>query len=351
MEVKHVDLWEKKLLLIWTIMLAGSSAVMLFLLLTGEASLNFTLVIFMIVIKFLAGFGTVIGISSVIIFVLTKFEDKFKGEENKKRLKALLVFMLLVLVVLVVYEGPVKIIESVIKHGDADNIFDKLLFVYGIVSLMYSLYIRPIWKGDFLAVTVTTTSDQIKTGLKTATRGIKKKFFIWRKNYAKAELQEQQQMQDFLKKLRQQLAVIVLPFLGAGTVVFTVICAIFIFAWLRIFVVAKERKPNKPEIILLACACIGISAIAIMLPFFFDATPLYTTIREGYFGTYISQFAGLFIASIIYLRKMLAPIIAKRKVEQIKDLKAEKEELKKEHENLLKEHKKLKKTVGKENKP
>ncbi|HME51670.1 MAG TPA: hypothetical protein VKM55_05590 [Candidatus Lokiarchaeia archaeon] len=341
------DAWEKKLVLIWIIILAATTAVMLFLLLTGESSLNFTLIIFLMAVKFLAGFGTVIGITSAIIFVLTKFERLFKGEEHKKNLKALLIFMLLILIVLNVYYGPVKIVQSIIKQGDADTIFDKLLFVYGIVSLFFTLYIHPIWKGDFLAATMPTTGDNIKKGIKSASRGIKKRFFTWRKNYAKAELQQQLGMQEFLKRLRQHLAVIVLPFLGVGNIVFTIICAIFIVIWLRIFVF-KDRKLEKIEFIFLACACIGISVIAVLLPFVFDATPLYTTIRAGYFGMYIVNFAGLLIASIIYLRKMLGPVMEKRKKAQIKEKKAEQKEVEKEQKAQLKESKKVAKQKGSE---
>jgi hypothetical protein len=341
-----MDAWEKKFAIIWIVILSAATAVMLLLLLTGESSLDFTLVIFLMVVKFLAGFGTVIGITSAIIFVLTKFEKLFKGEEHKKNLKMLLICMFLIIIGLNVYNGPFKIVQSIINpKKDVDNIFDKIMFVYGIVSLFFSLYIHPIWKGDFLMATAPTKGDNIKKGLKSASRGIKKRFFTWRKNYAKAELQQQLGMKEFMTNLRQHLAVIVLPFLGAGTIVFTVICVIFVFTWLRIFLL-KERKLVKIEFIFLACACIGITVIAVLLPFVFDQTPFYATIQAGYFGTYIANFAGLLIASIIYLNKMLGPIIEKRKKQRAKDLKAEKEDLEKEHKSLRNEHK----TLQKENK-
>ena len=125
------------------------------------------------------------------------------------------------------------------------------------------------------------------------------------------------------------LAVIVLPFLGVGTIVFTVICAIFIFTWLRIFWL-KERKLVKLELIFLACACLGIMAIAASMPIFFYSTPFFAAIRAGYFSTYIANFAGLLIASFIYLRKMLGPVIEKRKKAQIKEKKAEQKEVERE---------------------
>ncbi|NMC04741.1 MAG: hypothetical protein GYA24_05985, partial [Candidatus Lokiarchaeota archaeon] len=68
-----MDTWEKKLAIAWIALLGGTGAVMLLLLSTDDRSLHFTLVIFLIVVKFLAGFGNVIGIAGVIVFILTKF--------------------------------------------------------------------------------------------------------------------------------------------------------------------------------------------------------------------------------------------------------------------------------------
>nr|MDO8115477.1 hypothetical protein [Candidatus Sigynarchaeota archaeon] len=348
-----MDPWEKKLAMTWGIVLAATGAVMMFLLITGEASLNFTLVIFLMVVKFLAGFGTVIGISSFVIFMLTKFADKFNGEENKKKLNLLLFSAVAIILFLLVYQGPYKIIQSFLVTGDTDNIIDKLLFIYGIVSLMFSLYIKPLLKDEFIAVTTVTTGDMIKKGLSGTASNIKKKFFAWRKDYGKVERAEQEQLKEYLNVFRQRLAVVMMLFLGAGNVVFTIICAIFILGWLRIFYFTK-RKPFRYEIYLIVGACIAICAISTLMSLVLDKTPLYVTIMGAFFFTYISQFLGLLIAAILYLRRLLGPRILKRKAQQIKNLKEEKadlekkkEDLEKERKALLKEQKKLKKQVGK----
>jgi hypothetical protein len=355
-----MDPWEKKLAITWIAILGGTAAIMLVLLLTGDRSLHFTLVIFLIVVKFLAGFGNVIGISGVIIFMLTKFGSKFNGEENKKKLKMLLVGMILIVFVLLVYQGPVKIIQSIIQlinggNGNADNLLDKILFIYGIVSLMWSLYIQPLLKGDFVAVTTVTTGDMLKKGFSDIKSNVKKKLFQWRKEYAKVEIAEQQKLQDHLKTIRQRLAVIMMLFLGAGNLVFTTICAALIFGWFRIFYITN-RKPLKYETYILVGACIGICAISGIMPFVLEFTPFYTTIQGAYIWTYIAQFAGLLIVAIIYLRKYLAPIMAKRKAQQVKDLKEEKAglekqkaDLEKQKKDLVKEKQKLTKKVTKNN--
>jgi Skp family chaperone for outer membrane proteins len=344
-----MDQWDRKLAITWIAILGATSAIMLLLLLTGDRSLHFTLVIFLIIVKFLAGFGNVIGVAGATIFLLTKLESHFKGEENRKKLKLLLVVMVGIIFFLLAYQGPYKIIGGIVKmvNGEVvkDNPLDQILFVYGIVSLMWSLYIQPLWKGDFLAVTVVTTGDMVKQGWSDIKNRFKKKISTMKKDYAKVEIAEQQQLQEHLKTIRQRLAVVMMLFLGAGNLVFTVICAALIFGWIRIFYITS-RKPYKYETIILVLACVAICAISAIEPFVIEATPFYDTIKGAYFWTYIASFTGLLICAIIYLRKYLGPIMAKRKVQQIKNLKEEKEELEKEKAEIEKQ----KKQIAKENK-
>nr|MDO8118847.1 hypothetical protein [Candidatus Sigynarchaeota archaeon] len=338
-----MDLWEKKIAIAWIAILGVTAAVMLLLLLTGDRSLHFTLVIFLIVVKFLAGFGNVIGIAGATIFLLTKLESMFKGEENKGRLKLFLFVMVLIIFVLLVYQGPYKIISSIIKGtSSSDNLIDNILFVYGIISLMWGLYIRPLWKGDFLSVTTVSTGEMIKKGFSSFKDRIKKKVYEIKKEYAKVEITEQQRLQEHLKTIRQQLAVVMMLFLGAGTLVFTPICAALIFGWLRIFYFTN-RKPFKYEIAIIVGACVAISAIACTMPFVIFLTAFYIAIQSGYFWTYIASFTGLLAGAIVYLRKYLGPIMAKRKKQQIKNLKEEKAELEKEKAELEKQKKKISK--------
>ncbi|MBN2151283.1 MAG: hypothetical protein JW839_07560 [Candidatus Lokiarchaeota archaeon] len=355
-----MDPWDRKLAITWAALLGATIAVMLVLLLTGDKSLNFTLVIFLIVVKFLSGFGNVIGIAGVTIFLLSKFEPQFRGEENKKKLRLLLVFMVLIVFILLAYQGPYKIADSIIKmsrgeSGNTDNLLDQVLFVYGIVSLMWSLYIQPLWKGDFVAATTVTTGDMIKKGLSDVKNRFKKKVYEMKKDYAKVEITEQQALQGHLKTIRQRLAVVMMLFLGAGTLVFTPICAALVFGWIRIFFITS-RKPHKYETAILVGACVALCAIAGIMPFVLEFTSFYQTIQGAYFWTYIAQFSGLLIGAIIYLRKYLGPIMAKRKEQQIKNLKDEKAELERERAELAKqkkqiakEHQKLKKQVTKSN--
>ncbi|NMC06747.1 MAG: hypothetical protein GYA24_16135, partial [Candidatus Lokiarchaeota archaeon] len=272
------------------------------------------------------------------------------GEENRQKLKMLLVVMVLIIFILLAYQGPYKIIENLVKislgqNQNTDNVIDKLLFVYGIVSLIWNLYIRPLWKGDFLAATIITTGDMIRGSWAEFKSNLKKKLSERKKEYAKVEIVEQQRLQEHLKKIRQRLADVLMLFLGAGSIVFTPICAALVFGWFRIFYITS-RKTFKYEVYILVCAFVVLCAINGVMPFVLDFTPFYATIQSAYFWTYISTFSGLLIGAVIYLRKYLGPILEKRKVQQIKSLKEEKADLEKQKADLEKQ----KKQMAKENK-
>ena len=122
----------KKAILLWTIVLALTTAFMLFLLLTGQTSLNVSFIFFLAVIEFLSGFGLATGITSLVIWFLTKFETQFQGKDRSKRILYFTYFILLLFIVLLVYYGPIKIYESITQGGNNDSIVDELLYLYGI---------------------------------------------------------------------------------------------------------------------------------------------------------------------------------------------------------------------------
>lgn len=307
-----------------------TTVLMLFLLLTGETSLNFTLVIFLVAVKFLSGFGIILSIVSFGIFVFQKFEEQFKGEENKKKLKAFQILLIVLPIVLIVYYGPWKISQSFIEQGAQDNIIDKLIFVYGICSLLVTLYVVPLVQGEFTTVTTVSTGEMIKSTLTKGVRGFKKRMFSWRKNFAKAQLQDQLSLRDFLDLWRQRLAVVALVVLGVGSLVFTPITVIMIGMWIRVYFLT-ERRPFKFEIALLVGAALALAVIAALIPFILEFTPFYATIQTNYYWVDVAYLCGLAIASVLYLHRMLRDPLAKRKErkkeEEVEDLKAEKERL------------------------
>lgn len=334
--------FRKKSMITYAVVLGSATAIMLLVLLTGVASLNFTMIIFLVVVKFLAGFGTIIGVTSIIMWILKKFEKRFKGKENKKNVTILYSFFLIIIIGYIIYQGPVKIVQSIFSQGDADNLFDKIMFIYGIVWLLFSMYEKPLIKGKFEDVTTITLSEMIKEEVNQGVSGIKRWVYKKKKDYAKAEVEQQATMQKYLKTLRMRIAIVFLLFLGIGTVLFTLIAGAFILSWVHIFFFS-EKKMGKLEKITLLCACIAISVIGALLPFVLEITPLYLIIKNYYFFIYIAQFAGFFIAAYLYLSRMLNPVLEKRKEEKLKSLKEEKKALKKQQKSLKKQKKKLEK--------
>ncbi|MHA1731996.1 MAG: hypothetical protein ACTSU5_08625 [Promethearchaeota archaeon] len=344
-----MDDWTRKAVIFWVVALAASTVVMLLLLITGEKSLNSTLIVFLFTVKFLAGFGIVLALTSAGIFFLQKFEDKFRGEENRKKLKAFMTMMVLVPVALLVYYF-LKIFQSYAKGGMADNIFDKILFAYGIASLMVTLYVLPLVRDEFATVTTVTTGEMIKKTVKGGVRGFKKRFFSWRKNFAKAQLQDHVSLKEFLELWRQRLAVVALLVLGVGSLVFTPVAVIFIAAWFRVYFFTS-RRPFKFEVYLIVAAALAITVVSVLVPFVLEFTPFYAAVQQGYYFLDVAYFVGLALASALYIGRLTRGIYKdwklKRKTKKLKDLKAEKAELERKLKETEKRAKRQQKAQGK----
>lgn len=339
-----MEAWTRRVERTWIVVLIAANAVMLLVLLLGVTSLNVTFVIFLVVVKFIAGLGTIIGIISFLIFVLKKFADKFSGDGGKKKLNGLLAFAVILIIGLLAYQGPVKLVQSALNPGNVDSIFDQLLFVYGIVSLLATMYIKPLWKDELLALTTVTTKDMVKhewDRVKNVTRAW---VYGRKKEHGKAELVVELSLKQEMQLLRQRMALVFMLPLGIGTVVFTPVAAVMILAWLRTFVYT-ERPLFRFERGLALGACVAITGVASIIPFTFELTPLYAAIQSGYIALYIAQFTGMLIAAILYLTKLLRPILRRRAAAKLKAVSKEREALAKERDQLAKERKQLLKEV------
>lgn len=310
--VKLSDSDEKKWLYIWIILLAGSSVLMLIILLNLITQLDFTFVIFLVSTKFLAGFGVIMGITGLVIFMFKKFEKKFKGKQNKWKIKALFIFVLIIIIGLLVYQGPYKFYDIATSTGGGGNIFmylfDQLLFIYGIVSLILRQYMLPVWKNEFDDVLHKSLMDKLKKGWTEKVRGAKKKWHSWRKNYAKAYLQDQLSLKEYLKIWRRKFAIITLLFLGIGNFIFTIICVILIMAWYLIFI-KKVNGLKKYEVYLFVAACVAICVITVLTTFDITLGQLFLLKRTWALLIQISQFSGLVVGVILYFLQMLPPIL------------------------------------------
>jgi hypothetical protein len=339
----------KRILVIWLVLLAITTSLMLLLLLTNhQTSLTISIAIFWIAIRFIAGFGFTMGICSMVIFILTKFGRLFEGEKNQGNLKRFLIFIIIVFIIIVIYQGPYKIYTAITNPTSTDNIFDLILYVYGIASLFVNVYILPLWKKKFFVMQTITEKEVLKKSVKESINGLRTRFLSWRKRYLDLELQKQFNLKERFNEIRRNLAIFILIFLGIGCMVFTPICAI------GIYLVYITTRPLKFEAYLLMISCIVIMTISILLPFLPLFADFYTVFKTYALGIYIAQFIGYLIASLIYILQLIKPMLEERKKQQMKDLKKKSEDLKKErdelqkaHDDLMKEKKKLEKQVKK----
>ncbi len=292
---------RKKILLTYAISIIVTALLMLWMWLAGEKSLNWTTIFLFAATKFISGFGLFLTLTSAAIFVLTKFGDKFK--DNKKRLDLFnWTLLIIVPIVLLVYYF-VKIFQTLNEGVSQDNIFDHILFIYGIVSLLISLYIKPTINENLLDVVDTTTGDKAKRKVTDFKRGLKKRWFTWRKDYAKATVQDALTLKEVGELTKQRVAIIMLPVIGVGALMFTPIAAILILFFIELIV--NPDLIHKPERGALIVAMIGIAVISALLPFVAELTPFYTDNQQYWWILSLVYFIGLLLSTFLFIKKLL----------------------------------------------
>ncbi len=292
---------RKKILLTYLIAIGVTTLLMLWMWLTGEKSLNWTTIILFAGTKFIAGFGLFLTLTTATIFVMTKFGNMFKA--NKKRLDLFNIMMLIIIPIVLLVYYFYKIFDTYIKMGATDNPLDSILFIYGIVSLLISLYIRPTINENLMDATETTTGDKAKRKVSDLKRGLKKRWFTWRKDYAKATVQDALTLKEVGELTKQRVAIIMLPIIGIGSLMFTPIAAICILFFLEL--VINTDLIRKPERGALIGAMIGIAVISVLLPFVTELTPFYADNKQYWWILSLVYFAGLLVGTFLFVKKLL----------------------------------------------
>ena len=340
-----MDSYLKRSIITWCITLTLSTVLMVVFLIFRGSFLEYISLIYLIIIKFLSGFGLILSITSIGIFVLKTFSAKFKGNPN--RMAIFLVIIILLPVVLLVY-GGITIYRSNISEDYTTNLLNRIIFVYGIGTLMLSLYIIPLIKGNFADVTVVTTGDMIKNSIGDGVRGLKKRFFKIRKDLGKVQLQDQLKIKEYLEMWRQRLATVSLVLLGIGFFVFTPICVVFLIVWYRIYFL-NARKLFKFEVVFLMIAMIISVIISVVFPFLPESVLFGQILSQSLLVQNIFYFIGLLLVSFLYFRKFFIMNFkdwrTNYKTRKIKDLKKREKDLKQnleKKEKLLKESQKEK---------
>ncbi len=295
---------RKKILLTYLISIGVATLLMSWMWLSGEKSLNWTTIFMFGATKFLSGFGLFLTLMTATIFVLTKFGDTFKA--HKKRLDLFNIVMLIIIPIVLLVYYFYKIFQTYFAGASADQWYDNLIFIYGIVSLLWSLYIQPTINENLLDATETTTGDKAKRKVKDLGRGLKKRWFTWRKDYAKATVQDALTLKEVGNLMKQRVAIIMLPVIGLGMLMFTPVAVICILFFLELLINADLiRYPERGGLI---ASMIVIAVISAILPFVATGTGFYKdnpTVQQYWWVLSLVYFVGLVISTFIFIKRLL----------------------------------------------
>jgi hypothetical protein len=269
----------------------------------GFLELSITILIFFWAMKLLSGFGLILTVSNIILWILNRFTEKF----SKKDIQVLVIIQIIVPGILIGY-ATYTIFSSLPPSPPSTSIqywIDLILFIYGIISLMLSLYIIPLIKEEFREAVDTGIIDRAKKGAKRIGRKVKKSYYNWRGNYAKVQIQDQMTLGEVLNIWRNRFAVYLLIPIAIGSLIFAPIAFVCIVFWLKIIVFEKS-KPRLYERLLLLISIITITIIVCLsyilnLDFYTTTEPFAWTIQVFYlFGIVLSTV--VFIQQFVKLR-------------------------------------------------
>ncbi|TFG00096.1 MAG: hypothetical protein EU541_03225 [Promethearchaeota archaeon] len=263
--------------------------------------LNYTLLFFFWVLKFLSGFGLILTVANIFLVLLNLTKDKV----GKSAVNAFVIIQVVIPVILIIF-GVYKIITSLTPGTpttptDISFWMDFLLFAFGICSISLSLYVIPLLKEEFQSAVDEGLFTRIKRGAKKVGRKTKKKYFSFRKQYAKAEIQDQTTIKEILEIWRSKFAVYLLLPLGIGSLIFTPIAFVFLVFWIKFFVFDEDPKPY--ERICLLISIIVVATIG-LLSYLFDWI-FYSAISEFFWSIELFYLAGIVISSIIFIYQVI----------------------------------------------
>ncbi|MBD3211642.1 MAG: hypothetical protein GF311_03460 [Candidatus Lokiarchaeota archaeon] len=277
--------------------LIGTSVFMIWLLLSETTVLLFSNLIFFWAAKLLSGFGLILTVTTAFLFILDLIADKI----GEREVRIFIIIQIIIPVLLVIF-GIYRIISSLSPSGTPDTGFAYLmdlgLYIFGIASITLSLYIIPLIKEEFEeAATGGGLFTRIKRGAKKVGRKVKKKYFAFRKQYAKAHIQDQTTLKEILTIWRNKLAVYLLIPIGIGSLVFTPITLICIVFWIKIFI--TDDDPKVYERIALLISMIFMLFMA-SLSYVFEWV-FYTAIAQYTWTIEIFYLIGIIGSTIIFI--------------------------------------------------
>ena len=297
---------QKAFNIIYIIGLAASFIFMIWIFLFRLYIFNYTFLVFFWVVKYLSGFGLILSIANGFLLLF----DKLKNELSKRGTNILIVLQFVIPILFAIY-AIYRIFSSFYGGGSIRMVgvwadiyvwLDDIVYIYGIISLLITLYIIPIIRNEFDDAVNQTRISRFKSGTKSVGRGIKKKYYSLRKKHAKVQLQDQMTGKDVLISWRNKFAVYLLIPIGIGSLLIMPLAFILIVLWLKIIFFEKvEIKIHEKIALLISIIILGVVAVLapyIELTFYSQISSLFWTINIFYL-------IGIAVGSIIYFRKIL----------------------------------------------
>ena len=290
------------------------TTVLMFFILFSANILSISFLLFFWIIKFLSGFGLILSIANGFLILLDKTKEKIA--KNKKIVNYIIIFQIVIPLILIGY-AIYAIFSSYYEWGTTQEgiglWLDLILYIYGIVSLLLTLYVIPIIREEFQDAADQGFFKRFKKGAKQTGRGIKKKYYGFRKEYAKKQIQDQKTLKDLLGVWRHKFAIYLLIPFAIGALIFTPIAFVCLAFWIKVFIIDKDPEIYERYALLVSIICCGV--IAILSPIL--RFSLYIDIENYLWTINIFYLIGIVVASIIFISKLMK--LQDTMVEDLKD--------------------------------
>ncbi len=191
-----------------------------------------------ITMRFLSGLGIMLTYASFCTFVFKSTSAAVKGDAKlARRVKTLLLLPIVAIVGYAVYK-----LVGVYFFSTTLSFIEILVMLYGIWSLLISIYVLPALRGRYQPEYKQTTSDKVLKKLGNA------KYSLWKgyqtkihRDYGKVYAKEFGRYREEMAGLRAQLSGVLLIPLGLVTSVIPPFALVLVVLWLRSFTL--DRKP------------------------------------------------------------------------------------------------------------
>jgi hypothetical protein len=258
--------------------------------------INFTYVIFFWTVKFLAGFGLILTVTNVFLFLLQFTKKRI----SKRTLNVFIAVQVIACIILIGY-GIYGIISSYNQTNAPSTEFmewvDIIIFSFGLISISLSLYLIPLLREEFQDAFDQGVFSGFSGRMRKAGRNIKKSYYAFRKQYVKLQIKDHTTIKNILQIWRAKFAAYLLIPLGIGCFVFTPITFVCVVFWVKVFIFDKE--PKEYERIALIVSIMFIITISI-LSYIFDWI-LYTAIVDFFWSIYIFYLIGIILGSSVFI--------------------------------------------------